>query len=296
MQKFWRSKIPKMRAAPMADFLKELWTEIQDDSVFNGAASIAYFLLLSIFPAAIFLISLIPYLPIPHLQQAITDLLYQALPEQSAKLLERTVLQAVAHKKGGLLTFGFFLMLWSASAGIFSAIEQMNITYDIKEHRPFWKVRLTALFLLLIIFLLIVGSLSLVIFGGVPQGWLAGLIGWNKPLLIFFAVLRWIILAAFLLLGLELTFYLGPDVSQGFRYVSPGSLIGTILIASASLGFQLYISHFRDYSATYGSLGAVIILMFWLYLVSIALLTGSEINAISSKHPREKEYSASRNK
>ena len=272
-----------MPTAPKQDFLKEMWKEIQDDNVFNGAAAIAYFLLFSIFPAAIFLISLIPYLPIPHLQQAIMDLLYQVLPEQSAKLLEGTVLNAIANKKGGVLTFGFFLMLWSASAGIFSAIEQMNITYDRKEHRPFWKVRLTALFLLLIIFFLIVGSLSLVIFGGVLQSGLARLIGWSTPLLIFFAVLRWMILAAFLILGLELTFYLGPDVPHRFRFISYGSLTGAILIAFASLGFQLYITHFRDYSATYGSLGAVIILMFWLYLVSTALLTGSEINAILSK-------------
>lgn len=273
------------RREAAAGFVKELWQALQNDHVFNGAAAVAFFLMFSIFPAAIFLISLIPYLPVPHLHQAIMDLLYQVIPDQSAKLLEGVVLQVVAQKEGELLTFSFLLMIWSASIGIFAIMQQLNIVYGVKEQRPFWRVRGIAALLLIVFLFLLIGSLSLAIFGGVLQGWLAALLGWSNPLRIAFAVLRWIILAAFLLLGFALVYHWGPNVPYKFRFLSPGGIAGAALIALASLGFPFYIRHFSDYSATYGSLGAMIILMLWLYLASLALLIGSEINALAeSRH------------
>jgi membrane protein len=271
-------------------FWRDLWNEVMDDDVFNGAAAMAFFLLLSIFPATIFLISLIPYLSVPHLQQAIMDLLHQVLPEQSAKLFEGTVKQVVADKKGGLLTFGIVFTLWSASTGIYAIMQQLNITYDAKERRPFWKVRGTAILLTFLFIILVIGSLSLVIFGGVIQSWMAALIGWSKPLLLFFATLRWIIIAFFLLLGLAVIYRFGPDTNQRFNLISPGNSTGAALIALASFGFRLYVSSFGNYNATYGSLGAMIILMLWLYLTGVSLLIGSEINAlIAKRYPEGKD-------
>ena len=264
----------------LVDFLKALWRQIQDDHVFNGAAALAYFLTLAIFPAAIFLISLLPYFSVPHLRQAIVDLLNQVLPQQSASLLRETVRDVVSERKGGLLTFGLIFTLWSASAGINAVIEQVNLAYDARDRRPFWKISVTAILLMLIFFSLVIGSLSLVIFGGVVQSWLASMIGWSRPLLIIFATLRWIIIGISLLLGLALIYRFGPDVNVKFRFISPGNVVGAILITLASILFRLYVSKFGNYSATYGSLGAMIILMLWLYLTGIALLVGSEINAI----------------
>lgn len=276
------------RIETAARFLKELWQALQDDHVFNGAAAVAFFVMLSIFPAAIFLISLIPYLPIPNLHQAILDLLYQVIPDQSATLLEGVVVQVISQKEGGWLTFSFLLMIWAASGGFFAAMEQMNIVYGVAERRPFWKVRAIAALLLFLFFSLLIGALSLAIFGGVIQSRLAALLGWSRPLLAFFAVLRWVILAAFLLLGLALMYHWGPNVHRKFRLLSPGGFAGAGLIALASLGFQFYIRHFSDYSATYGSLGAMIILMLWLYLASVALLVGSEINALTENRYTQK--------
>jgi membrane protein len=276
-----------MHGHEVIQFIKDLWRELQKDNVFNGAASLAFFLLLSIFPAAIILISLFPYLPVPHLQQAIIDLLYQTLPEQSAALFEGTVRQVVAQKKGGLLTFSFLFLLWSASTGIYAVIQQINIAYDVKDRRPFWKVHGTAILLMLLILILVVSALSLVIFGGVIQSWVASLIGWSSALLAFFAFMRWVIIASFLLLSFALIYHFGPDVRQKFQFISPGSLIGIILIALASMGFRFYISSFGNYGATYGSLGAMIILMLWLYLASSVLLIGSEINALIDQRRRK---------
>jgi membrane protein len=254
---------------------------MQDDRAFTGAAALAYFLLIAIFPGAIFVLSLLPYLSIPHMQQAIMDLLHQVLPAQSATLFEGTVQHLVSEKKGGLLTFGFIFTVWSASTGMYAIMQELNVAYDATERRPFWKVQGTAILLMLLFVLLVIGSLSLVIFGGVVQSWLASIIGWSRPLLIFFATLRWIIIGVSLLLGLAVIYRLGPDVNVKFRFISPGNVVATILIALASIGFRLYVLEFgKNYNATYGSLGAIIILMIWLYLAGIAILVGSEINAL----------------
>jgi membrane protein len=263
------------------NFSKELWREIQDDHVFTGAAALAYFLLLAIFPGAIFVISLLPYLPIPHMHQAIMDLLYQVLPAQSAILFEETVRHLVSEKQGGLLTFGFVFMLWSASTGMYAMVQQLNVAYDVKERRPFWKVQGIAFVLMLLFVLLVIGSLSLVVFGGVVQSWLASMIGWSRPLLIFFATLRWIIIGVSLLLALAVIYRFGPDVNVKFRFISLGNIVAATLIVLSSIGFQFYVSQFgKTYSATYGSLGAVIILMLWLYLSGLAILVGGEINTV----------------
>lgn len=265
----------------LIEFSKRLWREIQDDRVFTDAAALSYFLLLAIFPGAIFVLSLLPYLPVPHMQQAIMDLLHQALPAQSATLFEGTVRRLVSQKEGELLTFGFIFMLWSASTGMYAMMQQLNAAHDTMERRPFWKVRGIAILLVLLFVLALIATLSLVIFGGVVQSWLASILGWSRPLLIFFATLRWIIIGISLLLGLAVIYRFGPDVNEKFRFISPGNVVAATLIALASIGFQFYVLKFgRGYSATYGSLGAMIILMLWLYLASIAILVGCEINTI----------------
>jgi membrane protein len=264
----------------LINFSKHLWRQIQDDQVFNGAGALAYFLLLAIFPAAIFILSLLPYLSIPHLQQAIMDLLHQVLPQQSATLFEGTVRHVVSERQGGLLTFGLLFMLWSASTGMYAIIQQLNVAYGATDRRPYWKVEGTAILLVLVFVLLLIGSLSLAIFGGVVQSRLASVIGWSRPLLILFATLRWIIIGISLLLGIATIYRFGPDVNVKFRFISPGNVVGAILIAVVSIGVRFYVLEFGNYSATYGSLGAMIILMLWLYLAGIALLVGCEINAI----------------
>jgi membrane protein len=266
----------------LLDFGGGLWREIQDDHVLDGAAVLAFFFLLAVFPAAIFVSSLLPSLSIPNLQQAILDLLHQILPGQSAKFFEGTF----RHASGGrrdLLTFALMFTLWSGSTGVYGLMEQLDVIYDVTERRPFWKRRGIAILLLVFFALLAIGSLSVVILGGVLQSWLASIIGWKGLLLLFFATLRWIILAAALLLALAVAYRFGPDGNAKFRFISHGNVVAAILIALASIGFRAYVSRFGNYSATYGSLAAIIILMLWMYLAGIALLVGSEVDKIM--HP-----------
>jgi len=256
-----------------------LWREIQDDNVLDGAAVLAFFFLLAIFPAAIFVSSLLPSLSIPHLQQAILDLLHQVLPAQSASFFEGTFRHARVGQQG-FLTFGLMFALWSSSAGINALIEQLDVICDVKERRPFWKRRLTSIFLMLFFVLLAIGSLSLVILGGVLQSWLASIIGWSGPLLVFFATLRWIIITGALLLALAVAYRFGPNANLDFQFISVGNVAAAILIALASTAFRFYVSRFGTYSVTYGSLAAIIILMLWMYMAGMAVLVGGEINKL----------------
>src|SRR5579862_3559447 len=269
------------------NFATELWRQIEDHQVLNGAAALAFFLLLAIFPAAICILFLLPYLSIPHLNQAIRDLLYQVLPSQSANLFRGTVHHVASGKEGGLLTFGLIFTVWSASTGIYAITQQLNVAYSARERRPFWKVRGISILLMLLFVMLVIGSLSLVIFGGVVQSWVASIIGWSRPLLVFFATLRWMILAVALLLALAVIYRFAPDVNLKFRFISAGNVVAATLIALASIGLRFYVSKFGNYSATYGNLAAMIILMLWIYIAGIALLVGCEINAILRPHESE---------
>jgi membrane protein len=262
------------------DFAGRLWRKSLSDRIFDGAASLAFFLLLAVFPAAIFLLSLLPYFSIPHLQQAILDLLQQVLPQQAANLFRGTILHADSSANQGLLTFGLLFTIWSGSAGFFALMNQLNIIRQVKRRRPFWKARGIAILFMIFFALLMITALSMVIFGGEVQSWVASLIGWSRPMRLCFATLRWMIIAAALLLALATVYRFGPDVKVRFRFLSAGNLVAAALIALASIGFRFYVFEFGDYSATYGSLAAIIILMMWMYLAGIALLIGCEIDTL----------------
>jgi membrane protein len=265
---------------PWKQFFRDLKSEIKEDNVTNGAAALGFYLMLAIFPATIFLLSLLPYLPIPNLQQAVMDLLNQALPGEAAKTFTGTVNEVVGQKKGGLLSFGALLTIWAASAGMYAVMQQLNITYDVKEGRPFWKARGTAIVLTLLFGVLIVGAFGLIVGGGALQAYLLENLGGGQVLMTVFSVVRWLIIAAALTLAFAITYRFAPDVKQRFAFVTPGSVFGVILLVVATLGFKLYVDNFGKYSATYGSIGAVIALMLWLNIVGLVLLLGSEVNAL----------------
>ncbi len=271
-------------------FAKDLYAEITKDNVFNGAAALAYYWMLAIFPATIFLLTLLPYLPIPNLDTALMDLLHQAMPAQTADLVENTVDSVISEKHGGLFSFGIIFTIWTASTGVYAIMQQLNITYNVEEGRPILKARGIALLLTFIVLILIISAFALVVFGGMIQTWLASVFGKSDLLLFFFALLRWVIIVCFLLLGFAVLFYFGPNVEQRFKFITPGSLLGVIVLALASLAFRYYVSNFGNYNATYGSIGAVIVLMLWLYITGLVFLVGSEVNVVlEDYHPAGKK-------
>lgn len=273
-----------LNGASIRQLAKEFHSQVQEDNIFNGAAALAFFLTLAIFPALIFLLSILPYLPIPDLKQAIMDVVRQAMPEAAAGTLTENVERILTERKGGLLSLGFIGTVWAASSGMYAIMQQLNITYRVKEERSFLKARSVALLLTLLFGVLIIGSLGLVVLGGYLQTWLGSTLGWSNTLLAAFAALRWVIIVFALLLAFGLAYYLAPNTEQKFKWITPGAVVGVVLLILTSLVFRFYVSNFGQYDATYGSIGAVIVLMLWLYAAGLVLLAGSEVNVIYEKH------------
>jgi membrane protein len=269
---------------PAKQFVTELKQEVSDDNVFNGAAALGYYLTMAIFPALILMMTILPYLPIAQVDKAIMDMLGQALPKEAYDMVAGVLNEVTSQKRGGLLSFGILATLWAASAGMYAIMQQLNITYDVKEERSFIKARGTAILLSIMFGLLVIGAFSLIVLGGVIQDWLGSRFGFSGWLLGFFAVFRWVLIVAALLLGFALIYKYAPNVEQKFKFVSPGSIIGVVLLIIASLGFAFYTRNFADYSATYGSIGAFIILMLWLYIAGLVILLGSEVNSLVEHH------------
>jgi membrane protein len=287
-------KIPENRGGQMFGikvsanrYLKDLYHEISEDNISNGAAALSYYITFALFPAMIFLLSVLPYLPIANLQQSIMEFLSQALPGQAAQLLSGTLAKIMASRQSGLLSFGALATLWAGSAGVVALIQQLNITYDVKEDRSFINVRAIAVGLTFALGLLMIGAFTLIILGGQIQNWLISSIGGSAYVMALFSVLRWIIIAGAILLAFALTYYFAPNVEQKFVFITPGSVVGTIVIGVASLAFKFYVENFGDYDATYGSIGAMIILMLWLYITGLVILLGSEVNALAEHYSPE---------
>jgi membrane protein len=271
----------------MSQFFRDLNHEISEDNVFNGAAALGFYLTLAIFPALILMMTLIPYLPIDRVDEAIMDMLGQALPPEAHEMVAGVVQEVTANRRGGLLSFGLLATLWAASSGMHAIMQQLNITYGVKEERNFIRARGTALILSILFILLMIGAFSLIVLGGVIQDWLQSRFGFGDAVLLLFAAIRWVLIVLALLIGFAMIYRYAPNVEQKFKFISAGSVLGVALLIVASLGFAFYTSNFGDYGATYGSLGAMIILMLWLYIAGLVILVGSEINVLIEHYSAE---------
>ncbi len=268
--------------------LRDIKDEVRNDEIGNSAAALAFYLTLAIFPAMIFLLSIIPYLPIPNVDQAIMDGLRQALPGEAANMFTGVVGEVTRNRSGGLFSFGILATIWAASAGIIAIIKQLNTIHEVKENRGFFKLRGTAILLSLAVGVLTITSFALVVLGGMLQQQLAGILGWSPVLTGAFTVLRWLIIVAGLLLVFSLMYRYAPALKFPFRFITPGGAIATTLLIAGSIIFRVYVSRFGNYSATYGSIGAVILLMLWMNLAGLATIIGAEVNAVVDKYAERK--------
>lgn len=271
-----RAKIARSSAF---QWLARVYARAERDNVWSGSAALGFYFTLAIFPAVIFVMALVPYLPIPRVDEAIMNFLAQALPSRATAIFADVVHEVASERRGGLLSIGLIVALWSASTGMNAVMQQLNRAYEVDEGRPFVRARATALGLTMLFGALVLAAFSLVVLGGIIQGWLGDHFGFSEPLLLFFRIFRWVVIALALLLAVSMVYYVGPNRSHPFRFVSAGALVATLLLIAASYGFSFYTAHFGRYSAIYGSIGAVIILMLWLYMVGLVLLIGAEINA-----------------
>ena len=243
------------------------------------AAALSYQVFFSLFPFLIFLISLLGFLGIPEffswLQQQVTNL----VPAQAAQQVN-TVIGQLQQPQGGLLSFGIVLALWTASAAVRAVMNAINTAYEVKEGRPAWKLYPLSLLYTLGLALLLILSAALMILGPQVVTWLGARLGLGGVVVTLWNILRLPLLILLLTLSVALIYYFTPDVQQRFRLITPGTVVAVVVWLLASFGFSLYVQNFADYNATYGSLGAIIVLLFYFYLSAAILLFGAELNAV----------------
>jgi len=274
------------------DFLTRVLARAEEDEILGRAAQLSYYFLLSLFPLLLFLITLFGYVAgaSSYLREKLITYLGSVMPAAALQLVVATIDQVTEDRGGGKLWFGLLAALWAASSGISALSQALNAAYDVPETRPWWKVRLISIGLTIAIALLIICALLLVLYGGQLGSFLAASIQEGYAFTVAWKILQWPISLTFVFIAFSLIYQLGPNLSakrrgrrlarSDFRrrWFSPGVLIAIALWMLVSLGFRLYLHFFNSYSATYGSLGALIILMLWFYLTAAAILLGGEIN------------------
>jgi membrane protein len=265
--------------------LKELasrtWSESNEDNALGYAAQLAYYFLLALFPLLIFLTSLVGFLG--GAQELLLQFLGKVMPSDAMDIVNSWMRDVVTNKGGGLLSFGLLAAIWAASAGLAALIDALNTAYDVKEGRPFWKVRLIAVALTLALGLLVVGGAVLITASDALVGWVAARLGLSAVVQAVWQYVNYLIGVALLLAGVSLVYYFAPNVEQKWHWITPGSVFATVTFLVASFCFSLYLRYAPSYSATYGSLGAVVVLMLWLYLLGLVVFVGGEINQIIEK-------------
>jgi membrane protein len=269
--------------------------EIQHDDCFGRAAQLTYYFLFALFPFFLVLTTLLGYLPVPNLLDRLMEVVAQMLPGDALRLVQENVRDLVVNQRGGLLSFGILAALWTSSSAITAIMDGLNRAYDVEEGRPFWKVRAYAILLTIGLSLFIIVSIILLTFGPQIGGWIADRVGLGGIFQTAWNLLRWPVIVGLIILAMALVYYVAPDVEQEWQWITPGSIVAVIGWLLASLGFSYYVNNFGSYNATYGSIGAVIVLLTWMYVSGFFVLVGGEINseiehaAASGKDPGEKQ-------
>lgn len=274
------------------DFLTRVWTRSEEDEILGRSAQLSYYFLLALFPLLLFVITLFGYMngAGSHLRNKLITYLGNVMPDSAFDLVVATIDQIIQARGGGKLWLGLLGALWAASSGLNALAQALNAAYDVPETRPWWKVRLISIGLTVAIAVLIISALLIVLYGGRFGNFLAILANEGSAFTLVWKIFQWPIALAFVFFAFSLIYQFAPNVSAASRgsrlpasdlrrrWLSPGVVIAIILWLLVSLGFRLYLHFFNSYSATYGSLGAVIILMLWFYFTGAAILLGGEIN------------------
>ncbi len=256
------------------------FNEIKKGTLANKASSLAYNFMLAIFPATIFLFTLIPYIPIKHFQDQLLIVLAQIMPHDAYKAFEATIIEIIKKQNAKLFSFGFLTALFFATNGVIRLMQAFNKSSLIEETRSYMHRRWVALVLTVVISISMLVAVSIMIAGHktlifLQHHFYSKAHGW----FIAIALLKWVIVINIFFVTVSLLYRYGPAHKQRWKFLSPGSILATGLAVLTSLGFTYYINNFSSYNSLYGSLGTLIVMMIWLYLNSLIILIGFELNA-----------------
>lgn len=275
-----RIKLGSKYQVPLYDVLVFFLKEIQKADLTMRASAITFSFFLALFPGTLFIFTLIPYIPIENLDLIILDFFKEVMPDAAYEAVRTTIFDIVSKQQSGLLSFGILMALYFSTNGLNALMESFNKSYDIFESRSFLYQRAMALFLTLSEFAVLVIAVILILGGSYMIDLLVsyGLVKVTY-IAVLLRIMEWIIILALVYIGISLLYYFGPAVSRRWKFFSIGSVVATLLFIITSTGFSYYINHFGTYNKLYGSIGTLIVIMVWMYLNSIIILVGFELNA-----------------
>lgn len=293
-ERFYVSKINKpAKLKDDPNFLQSLLFQFSKDNTSGMAAQLAYYFLLAIFPLLIFLLTLVPLFNID--QETIAQLIEDYAPPDIAGMLGGIINDVLNSSSGGLLSVGLIVTLWSASNGMTALMNAFNVAYDIEDNRNFIVSKLLSVLFTVILALSVILTFVLIVFGEQIGNLMFGIIGLDDQFQTLWNIVRSILPLILVFIVFLVMYTTAPNIRLKIRSVIPGAIFTTIAFLLASWGFSFYISNFGNYSATYGSIAGVIILILWLYITGVIIILGAQINAIIHKRTLSREREKSNN-
>ena len=273
--------LPGFGSLPLYTVATFFFKEIGKDELLSKSSSLAYNFMLAIFPAIIFLFTLIPFVPIEHFQDQLLSIIQLLLPSNAFIAFEATLKDIVKNQNGGLLSFGFFSAIFFATNGVVNLMKAFNRSSLIVETRSWLKKRIVALvltFTIVVSIILCIGALAASDF---IRNYLQLHLHFEHNVFVDFTVLllKWIFLGGLYFINISILYRYGPSHAKKWHLFSSGAFLATILAFLTIWAFTFYINHFAMYNKVYGSIGTLIVVMIWLYLNSLILLIGFELNA-----------------
>jgi membrane protein len=271
--------IPGFDGMPIYDVAEFFIKGLQKGALSMRAAAFSYNFFLALFPAIIFFFTIIPYIPIAGFQDNLLDLMHEFIPQKAYEAVQETLFDIVKRPRGGLLSIGFIMAMYFSTNGIHSLIEAFNQTRHTLETRSWIKQRLISIVLVFILSLLVIIAIVLITLGPVALDFLVRhrilLDSFSYYLLI---AVKWIVSSALLFFAFSFLYYMAPAAKSGFRFISAGSTLSTVLTLMASVGFNFYVNSISKYNTLYGSIGTLIIVMIWIFFNAMIVLIGFELN------------------
>ncbi|EKZ4847753.1 YihY/virulence factor BrkB family protein [Listeria monocytogenes] len=283
----WKKVVKYAKKNGIVQIGQTVSARVGRNDVSGNAAQLAYYMLFSIFPMLLIAATLLAYLHID--KDSVFNMIKEFAPDQIMDFLEENLNNLLTQKNGGLLSIGIIATLWSASNGMNAVMKSLNKAYGVTNKRNYVVQRLLSMFFTLAMLATVGATLLLLVFGQQIGMFLINHLNFSEDFLSFWNNLRWTVTLIVIFVVFTFLYWVAPNRRSTLISVLPGALFSTIGWTVASLGFAYYVNNFGNYSATYGSIGVIIILMLWFYLTGIILMIGGELNATLAIRKKKKE-------
>jgi len=280
---------PSQSLTRWSEILKRAGRAIYEDDCLGWAAELAFFWFLALFPALLFLVAFASSLPVQHLIDVVVGSLARVAPGDVLVLVREQLVQIALGPPRGLLTLSLLGALWSSSSAMAAIINTLNQAYHVREGRPWWRVRVLAIGLTVVLIAFTLIAVALVMIGPTLAEYVEYRLGVPGRFAWLWAIAEWPLAFGLIVTALGWVYYFAPDVQRRWAWITPGSVVATLLWVLASLGFKWYAVHFGEYQKTYGAIGGVIVALLWFYASGLAILVGAELNAAIEQAAAERQ-------